>query len=235
MPCLVLRNGNRLVRHDLTDGAILGRGEDSAIRVIHASVSRHHARFDLHPAPTLTDLKSANGTMLDGDGVDQTVPLGDGMQVRFGDVAGWYFEEEPPFDLKRGPICSVCQWPVEPQQSMQRCDECGALYHRECWQENGGCGSYGCTQVGVASPASTDEPAGELELSAAGVRTAASPLPLAAAVLGSIVGVLTFGVPALAAAVWAATRRAWFAVGIGLLGTAVGLLVSGWWWLSAPV
>ena len=235
MPCLVLRLNERLQRHELADGDVLGRGEDAAVRVVHPSISRHHTRFDVGAAVLLTDLKSANGTTVDGDIVGQPTPLTDGMQVRFGDVAGWYFEGEPPFDVRRGPTCSVCQWDVEPQQVLQRCPDCGALYHRDCWQENNGCGSYGCAQVGAVAPQAVDAPAGELELSPSSQHAARHAVPLAAAVVGSVVGILTFGVPALLAAFWALSRRAWFAVGIGVLGAAVGAGVSWWWWLSSPV
>jgi hypothetical protein len=34
-----------------------------------------------------------------------------------------------------------------PQEEKTSCPDCRSAYHRECWQENGGCAVYGCAQV----------------------------------------------------------------------------------------
>jgi predicted Zn finger-like uncharacterized protein len=46
-----------------------------------------------------------------------------------------------------GSICPVCQQPVVMSPPPVRCPECGTTYHAECWEYNGGCGVYGCSQV----------------------------------------------------------------------------------------
>lgn len=43
--------------------------------------------------------------------------------------------------------CAVCLSPVESEADETTCPACHALYHSECWQENGGCAVYGCSQV----------------------------------------------------------------------------------------
>jgi predicted RNA-binding Zn-ribbon protein involved in translation (DUF1610 family) len=44
--------------------------------------------------------------------------------------------------------CPICQWPLEDGEAdVRECPECGAGYHGDCWEENGGCGVYGCSQV----------------------------------------------------------------------------------------
>jgi len=44
-------------------------------------------------------------------------------------------------------VCVICQTPVGLQEPMTTCPACHAPYHYECWQDNGGCGVYGCSQV----------------------------------------------------------------------------------------
>lgn len=43
--------------------------------------------------------------------------------------------------------CAICQSPVAAGEPTTTCPACGAVYHAECWQENGGCAVYGCAQV----------------------------------------------------------------------------------------
>ena len=45
--------------------------------------------------------------------------------------------------------CAICLSPVAHGEAETKCGECDALYHAECWQENGGCAVYGCSQVPV--------------------------------------------------------------------------------------
>ena len=45
------------------------------------------------------------------------------------------------------PFCPICQTEIQPDEECGHCPECNALYHPECWQENGGCAVYGCKQV----------------------------------------------------------------------------------------
>jgi len=45
------------------------------------------------------------------------------------------------------PMCSVCQCPIEDDESVRKCPDCHLPFHEECWQENLGCSAYGCPQV----------------------------------------------------------------------------------------
>jgi hypothetical protein len=36
---------------------------------------------------------------------------------------------------------------IEQGQSVHRCPDCDIVHHQECWQEVGGCGTFGCKQA----------------------------------------------------------------------------------------
>jgi Prokaryotic RING finger family 1 len=44
-------------------------------------------------------------------------------------------------------LCAICQTPILPEEARVACPSCNAEYHAECWNENGGCAIYGCSQV----------------------------------------------------------------------------------------
>jgi hypothetical protein len=44
-------------------------------------------------------------------------------------------------------LCSICQTAFLPEEARVACPDCSAEYHSECWNENGGCAVYGCSQV----------------------------------------------------------------------------------------
>ena len=42
-------------------------------------------------------------------------------------------------------ICPFCQTEIAPAAERVVCSSCRIPHHRECWQENGGCTTYGCS------------------------------------------------------------------------------------------
>ena len=42
-------------------------------------------------------------------------------------------------------MCIICQSALD--DTVLACPECSARYHQECWDYNGGCGVYGCSQT----------------------------------------------------------------------------------------
>lgn len=50
-----------------------------------------------------------------------------------------------------GHRCAICQTGLAPGEPVGPCPACGAPFHLECWNENGGCAVYGCAHA----PAST--------------------------------------------------------------------------------
>ncbi len=44
-------------------------------------------------------------------------------------------------------ICGICMTAILPEQPVNPCPSCEAVYHAECWHENGGCAVYGCNMV----------------------------------------------------------------------------------------
>ncbi len=47
-------------------------------------------------------------------------------------------------DNEIGKICSICGAGIMNGDVVVLCPECSLPYHYECWNEMGGCGSYGC-------------------------------------------------------------------------------------------
>lgn len=72
----------------LSEGSnLIGRDRDCAIRIDSVTVSRRHARVVVRPErSTIEDLQSKNGTDVNGQRVEQPVPLTDGDQIRVGSV-----------------------------------------------------------------------------------------------------------------------------------------------------
>lgn len=74
MPSLVRPDGTvtTLTPEQVSRGVVLGRGSDADVVLEDASVSRRHARLDLSPTVTVTDLGSTNGTFVDGVRVESS-------------------------------------------------------------------------------------------------------------------------------------------------------------------
>jgi len=43
--------------------------------------------------------------------------------------------------------CLICKNPIEPGEILETCGKCANPFHRECWTENGGCGTPGCPNL----------------------------------------------------------------------------------------
>ncbi|MHC4547775.1 MAG: RING finger protein [Planctomycetota bacterium] len=43
--------------------------------------------------------------------------------------------------------CSICHTLVQPTDEVAACPECRQDYHRSCWDELGGCATYGCRRA----------------------------------------------------------------------------------------
>jgi hypothetical protein len=46
--------------------------------------------------------------------------------------------------------CSICHTLIQPSDEVQACPECSQEFHRECWNELGGCATYGCGEAAEA-------------------------------------------------------------------------------------
>jgi hypothetical protein len=78
-----LRSG---AAYDLSDGAILGRGEGADIQLEDTFASTRHARLAPHgEVIVLEDLGSTNGTYLNGEPLEGPQPLHVGDRIRIGD------------------------------------------------------------------------------------------------------------------------------------------------------
>jgi DNA-binding winged helix-turn-helix (wHTH) protein len=66
---------------------MIGRARDCRVRLLSTTISRYHARLHVgDDAVTLEDLRSKNGTFVDGGQVKERVSLLDGSEVRVGNV-----------------------------------------------------------------------------------------------------------------------------------------------------
>jgi pSer/pThr/pTyr-binding forkhead associated (FHA) protein len=85
----------------------VGRSDDNAIQLDHASVSGHHAQFTLEAGGyELRDLGSTNGTRVNGEPIT-TVRLEGGEQIRFGKIEAFFSSGKEGGGLK--PLPSVTQ------------------------------------------------------------------------------------------------------------------------------
>ena len=59
---------------------------------------------------------------------------------------------EEPAEATRAPsdavgkTCPYCRFPVKEGEELLVCSACRVPHHADCWQENGGCTAYGCSQ-----------------------------------------------------------------------------------------
>ena len=68
---------------------LVGRDEDCLIQIVDEEVSRMHLKIWYEPAGKsyrARDMKSANGTFIEGRQIDGEVPLVPGMKIRIGNT-----------------------------------------------------------------------------------------------------------------------------------------------------
>lgn len=51
-----------------------------------------------------------------------------------------------------GKVCPVCQGEIRLGEDVRVCEHCKLPYHVTCWEENGGCATYGCEAAVYSSP-----------------------------------------------------------------------------------
>jgi adenylate cyclase len=79
------------------DGITLGRGDAATIRVISNAVSRIHAKLFLKDGrPHVMDMKSLNGTTLNGLPVTAPAPIQPGDAIQLGEVSIQWVADAPP-------------------------------------------------------------------------------------------------------------------------------------------
>lgn len=53
-------------------------------------------------------------------------------------------DQEKTYDFIRNKTCPYCQSKIKAGADFHVCSYCGTPHHKECWNENGGCTTYGC-------------------------------------------------------------------------------------------
>lgn len=152
-------------------------------------------------------------------------------------------------------VCGICQWPIDPREQTQTCVDCKTFSHQECWLENRGCSTYGCSQVNALAPKQRpaqpvlgtpmEEPAQPEAVAPAAASLAWGHMLLGLSVVASLLGLVAFGVPPAVLALVALVRlmvtrndsRVVLAAAamIATLGTVAGVMISRFWWLGTPL
>jgi len=87
------------------DEITIGRREDNLVHLPERNVSRHHARLVRREGRMLLeDLRSANGTHVNGVRITEPVPLGEADLVRIGDYGFALRPDEVPLDVPLVPV-----------------------------------------------------------------------------------------------------------------------------------
>lgn len=95
-PSPIARAGPRLISPGgdwpLSEGPnLVGRDPDCAVRIDSPTVSRHHARIVVSGGDArVEDLKSKNGTYVNGRVATEPLPVNDGSEIRVGSVTMTY-------------------------------------------------------------------------------------------------------------------------------------------------
>src|SRR5512145_2218951 len=84
-------------RVELTEeGVTVGRGDAATIRVASNAVSRVHARFFLKNGKShVVDLKSLNGTTVNGTMINGPTPFQAGDAIQLGEISVQWVQEMP--------------------------------------------------------------------------------------------------------------------------------------------
>ncbi len=154
---------------------------------------------------------------------------------------------EPEITPRIAVDCAACHTTIQPSERMYVCEECGAQMHHGCHVELGGCATYGCSKVKHEQP---DDDAVPTESAMGSQDETVFPSAskdshdsiryrFAQCGLVVLVGIPTFGIPAIA---FAAHRlvslnpkmgRMRFAyAAIAFVGGAIGFVASAYWWLG---
>ena len=49
-------------------------------------------------------------------------------------------------------ICPVCSTEIQATDETIICPDCKIVYHKDCWNDNNGCATYGCKSAGCLNP-----------------------------------------------------------------------------------
>jgi hypothetical protein len=149
---------------------------------------------------------------------------------------------------KRAADCGICHSSIIPAELTTTCPECASTFHQSCWNENHGCATYGCGQVNSLEPQAEQEAADSQPTMDVAIEPASPPFPwdyllLGAAAIAIPAGALVFGAPGLLIAAAAALRLksatrpgvVWIALALGVVGLALGVVASLFWWYPATL
>jgi pSer/pThr/pTyr-binding forkhead associated (FHA) protein len=104
---------------EIKDDLAVGRGADNALKLTEGNPSRHHARFTLSEgALYLEDLKSTNGTFVNGTRIDHKMRLAPNDKIRF-DLEEFVLRVEvptPPIDSDKTEMRVVEEPAPEPSK-----------------------------------------------------------------------------------------------------------------------
>ena len=213
-----------------------------AVVVVPAEVARIETPKAPQRAPAVDDTQAGTRMVLaETPDLDEPVVVSQSAESTLEFLPEAPAKEEKPRERPKLAMCGICQSAIGADEPMKLCAECGLTYHADCWAENRGCASYGCSQVGAL------EPPGTTAVKDVDVAELIEPFPwefllLGASVVALVAGALAFGLPSGLLGVftlWVGVRRRlkrWpmlAACGaLCLVGLVVGLEFSKFWWLG---
>lgn len=182
--------------------------------------------------------------------LENIVPEASDVDLAGETVAGLDFLDDESDEEPVAPRCGICRWPLGGRVTV--CPSCSAAFHEECWTNNRGCATYGCSQVNVLEPDPGPAiPSAERPLSPVSISESVGPEPgkawiwLAVALLGAVLGLVSFGATSLAGALACAMRirrggldrpgLLGFGMAVCVVGFLAGLVVSARLWLDTDV
>lgn len=93
----ISRPGERAEVKSFSDGAVFGRGPQCHVVFHDVTVSKEHARLTVRGGRTfIEDLRSTNGTLVNGKAIDGPTALAPGDRIALGPNVIWFLGEAPP-------------------------------------------------------------------------------------------------------------------------------------------
>ncbi|MFT3788561.1 MAG: hypothetical protein QM770_20715 [Tepidisphaeraceae bacterium] len=126
--------------------------------------------------------------------------------------------------------CAACHGPIQPGEATHTCVQCNAQHHADCWTENRGCATYGCSEVGVLDR--TDEALAGDAIASEHRSPIDTQSDWAVLTLAGLAGLPSFGVTSLAAGAWLMMRSRRSQALVALVLGIAGAVASGVWWLG---
>jgi predicted RNA-binding Zn-ribbon protein involved in translation (DUF1610 family) len=144
--------------------------------------------------------------------------------------------------------CAACHTSIAAGEAMHTCPDCAATMHVGCWEENRGCATYGCPQVGVLDAQTVDAASDEFDEPESTPAGTARDMAMSETLRQSLMAVAAFaaaglplfGVPPIGYGAWLLVandvhgegRRRYLWAAVSFAAGVFGFAYSARWWLG---